>query len=149
MRSVGLRGVWFAALALASGCAAWTADLQRTSTELSTDAQVQPAVGTSAATRESQASSPPPLPDVAPPATERRPAETALTPGPSEAERTELDRLAATGQPLPLPEAIELAFRTQPRLRALSWIHTLGHGGVASLGDAGEVTPRPRQRPEM
>src|SRR5580700_5488805 len=31
------------------------------------------------------------------------------------------------------------------RLRGLSWIHTLGHGGVASLGNAGEVTPRPRQ----
>ena len=37
----------------------------------------------------------------------------------------------------------------QPRLRGPSWIHTLGHGGVASLGNAGEVTPRPLQRPEM
>jgi hypothetical protein len=27
--------------------------------------------------------------------------------------------------------------------------HTLGHGDVASLGNAGEITLRPRQRPEM
>jgi outer membrane protein TolC len=58
------------------------------------------------------------LPELAPPPAERRSAETAATPGPSEAERRELDRLAAIGQPLPLAEAIDLAFRLQPRLRA-------------------------------
>ena len=37
---------------------------------------------------------------------------------PSDSDEATLDAIAATGKPLTLPEAIELAFRSQPRLRA-------------------------------
>jgi outer membrane protein TolC len=37
---------------------------------------------------------------------------------PSDSDEATLDAIAATGQPLTLPEAIHLAFRSQPRLRA-------------------------------
>ena len=37
---------------------------------------------------------------------------------PSDSDEATLDAIAATGKPLTLPEAIDLAFRSQPRLRA-------------------------------
>ena len=37
---------------------------------------------------------------------------------PSDSDEATLDAIAATGKPLTLPEAIDLAFRLQPRLRA-------------------------------
>src|SRR5262249_37218807 len=61
---------------------------------------------------------PPPALEGLPP---RSDADRASSPGtslPSDSDEATLDAIAARGQPLTLPEAIDLAFRTQPRLRA-------------------------------
>lgn len=84
--------------------------------ESSSPRVVRTAADPSSAGRPTTASLPAPLPDaVRPPLT---PARLAEVPGPQDPESAALDAITEAARPLTLPEAIDLAFQTQPRLRA-------------------------------
>jgi outer membrane protein TolC len=144
--SHGFRGqAWLIGLLMATGCARSRTDLQdtlarrvipsevatdesasRTEDKIdrkTTDAKVRPAAATQPG-QGAEARSERDRSNALPPAigepprgvdSDRSPAELAL---PSDSDQAALDALAATGKPLALPEAVELAFRSQPRLRA-------------------------------
>jgi outer membrane protein TolC len=85
---------------------------------------------------------------------------------PSDSDEATLDAIAASGRPLTLPEAIDLAFRTQPRLRAqvesiaqaqgqrqiafstfLPIVAANYDAGIFSLGVGGQPIPLPKGLP--
>ena len=141
------RQAWLIGLVLAAGCAHSLTDLQDrlappvapveigagpstsraevTAADRPTrDATVRPAVasqpgqGTEAGTIGNRSAPLPPALEGSPPRadSDRPPPPASSLPGDSD--EAALDAIAATGKPLTLPEAIELAFRSQPRLRA-------------------------------
>ncbi len=141
------RHLWLIGLVLATGCAhsrtdledslarrvtpvevdAWrpTSQPQVKADDLATtDAKVQPAVavqpGQATEARTDNARSTPLPPALVEPPRRvdpDRPSPPAMS-LPSDSDEAALDAIAATGKPLTLPEAIDLAFRSQPRLRA-------------------------------
>jgi outer membrane protein TolC len=143
-----LRGRSFLiALVLASGCAHSTTDLRdslaqrikpvdadaarptgqpqaMSSDRAPTDERVQPAAAShpvqAAADNkdEGQSAALPPALDRPSQPQESKPATTAAMPLPKDSDEATLDAIAANGKPLTLAEAIDLAHRTQPRLRA-------------------------------
>jgi outer membrane protein TolC len=89
-----------------------------------TDARVrltgasQPGQGTEARTENNRSTPLPPTPESSPTKVDSDRSPPPATSLPSDSNEAALDAIAATGQPLTLPEAIELAFHDQPRLRA-------------------------------
>jgi outer membrane protein TolC len=88
------------------------------------DATVQPATASERGQNAEQGSVgnrsttlPPPI-EVPPPTGDANRSPAPATPLPSDSDEATLDAIAATGKPLTLSEAVELAFRHQPRLRA-------------------------------
>jgi len=141
------RQVWLIGLVLATGCAHSHTDLQdrlarkivpnkvdasrptsqtqaKASDRATTDANVQPAVASqpgqaSEARTENDRSTPlPPALEGPPPRVDsNRPPSPAMS-LPSDSDEATLDAIAATGKTLTVAEAVALAFRYQPRLRA-------------------------------
>jgi outer membrane protein TolC len=135
-------------LVVASGCAQWRGDLEsslaqriaapvevseaqskgrseiRTADRTPADAMVRPAAGSqpgqAAATQKPIDRPVPPLPEAAtPPATvESGPGSSAPVTLPNDSDDGALDAVVASGRPLSLPEAIQMAYRFQPRLHA-------------------------------
>ena len=141
------RQSWLIGLVVTTGCAHSQADLQdrlaqrvvptaveparpatqperKAGVRPTTDTRVrltgasQPGQGTEARTESDRSAPLPPALEGTPRrADSDRPPSPAMS-LPSDSDEATLDAIAAAGQPLTLPEAVELAFRTQPRLRA-------------------------------
>jgi hypothetical protein len=162
---------WLIGLVLAAGCAHSQTDLQdtlarrvmpvgvgeRTSTTQTEgssddrprmDATVRPAAGSApaqGAETRSESDRSPPLPPAIegpPPGGDRDRSPSPAISSARDPDEAALDAVAATGEPLALPEAIQLAFRSQPRLRAQAREHRAGAGPP---GDRGIDLPADRR----
>jgi outer membrane protein TolC len=123
---------WLMGLVLLTGCAVFRTDVQETLARRVMPLEVAAIRPTSrpesksdakatkdATVRPAAVSQLPPALEAPPPQVDAaRPSASPAASLPSDSDEAALDAIAATGRPLTLPEAIDLAFRFQPRLRA-------------------------------
>jgi outer membrane protein TolC len=93
-------------------------DLAKRDATVRTAVAAQPGQGTEVPSNGNRSTPLPPALEGSPPRGDADRPPPPATSLPADSDETALDAIAATGKPLTLPEAIELAFHSQPRLRA-------------------------------